>query len=379
MLSRIMQAALLVSVASACQSQPVPANTGPLPFKTDAVADFDQPWAMDFLPGSTWAAITEKPGRLKLWDSKSGRTIEVAGVPVPSVGGQGGLGDILFEPEGAKGNRYPVYLSWVEAGEGGLRGAVVGRGTLVIAGNNASLEGMNVIWRQNKVDGGGHFSHRLAVSPDRKFLFVTSGDRQKFQPAQEDDGLLGKVLRLTRDGKPAPGNPWASKGGVAAQFWSMGHRNLLGIDFAPDGRLWQIEMGPKHGDELNLVVPGKNYGWPNVSMGSHYDGRDIPDHKAGDGYEAPKAFWVPAISPGSLLVYSKDLFRDWKGDALIPGLSGQSLSHVDIDGDRVAGKTDYAMGARIREVEEGPDGAIYILEDERDGSSGRLLKLTPAR
>lgn len=376
-------ALILAMAATACQAQTVAdsgkAAAGPLPFATAAVGDFDTPWAIDFLPGSTWAAVTEKPGRIKLWDSRSNRTIEVTGVPAPSVGGQGGLGDILFEPEGPTGNRYPVYLSWVEAGDGGTRGAVVGRGTLVLAGNAASLEGMTVVWRQNKVDGGGHFSHRLAVSPDRKYLFVTSGDRQKMQPAQEDDGLLGKVLRLNRDGTPAAGNPWASTAGVAAQFWSIGHRNLLGIDFAPDGRLWQIEMGPKHGDELNLVVPGKNYGWPNASMGSHYDGRDIPDHRAGDGYEAPKAYWVPAISPAGLMVYSKSLFADWTGDAFVPGLSGQSLSRVDLAGDRVVAKYDYPMGARIRDVEEGPDGAIYVLEDERDGSSGRLLKLTPAR
>ncbi len=372
-----------LAFATACQSQSVAesgtAAPGPKPFSETVVGDFDQPWAMDFLPGSTWAAVTEKGGTLKLWDSKSARMIVVTGTPAPSVGGQGGLGDILFEPEGPKGNRYPFYLSWVEAGEGELRGAVVGRGTLVVTGNNAAVEGMNVIWRQNKVTGGGHFSHRLAVAPDGQYLFVTSGDRQKMEPAQGDDGLLGKVLRLTRDGKPAAGNPWASKGGVAAQFWSMGHRNLLGIDFAPDGRLWQIEMGPKHGDELNLVLPGKNYGWPNVSMGDHYDGKSIPDHAPGDGYEAPKAYWVPAISPGSLLIYSKDLFKDWKGDALVPGLSGQSLSHIAIDGDKVVAKHDYPMGARIREVEEGPDGAIYVLEDERNSSRGRLLKLTPAR
>jgi glucose/arabinose dehydrogenase len=351
---------------------------GALPFAVSDIADFDQPWAMDFLPGSTWAAITEKPGRIKLWDSKSNRIVTVAGGPSPSVGGQGGLGDILFEPEGPQGNRYPFYLSWVEAGEGDLRGAVVGRGTLVLTGNGATIEGLTVIWRQNKVTGGGHFSHRLAVSPDRKYLFVTSGDRMKMQPAQQDDGLLGKILRLTRDGQPAPGNPWAAKGGVAVQFWTMGHRNLLGIDFAPDGRLWVSEMGPKHGDELNLVLPGRNYGWPVASMGSHYDGADIPDHKPGDGFEAPRAYWVPAISPGSLLIYSKDLFKGWKGDAIVPGLSGQSLSHVDIDGDRVVAKHDYPMGARIREVEEGPDGAIYVLEDERGDSRGRLRKLTPA-
>lgn len=372
----------VAGIVAACGSDHAEAvaaqQKAPVPFAIADIADFDQPWAMDFLPGSNWAAVTEKPGRIKLWDSRSGRIVAVSGVPTPSVGGQGGLGDILFEPEGPKGNRYPFYLSWVEAGEGDLRGAVVGRGTMVVTGGGAAIEGLTVIWRQDKVSGGGHFSHRLAVSPDRNYLFVTSGDRQKLDPAQKDDGLLGKVLRLTRDGRPAPGNPWAAKGGAAAQFWTIGHRNLLGIDFAPDGRLWQTEMGPKDGDELNLVLAGRNYGWPLASMGSHYDGADIPDHRPGDGFEAPKAWWVPAISPASLLVYSKSLFKEWTGDALVPGLSGQSLSHVDLDGERVVAKHDYPMGARIREVEEGPDGAIYILEDERGDSRGRLRKLTPA-
>ena len=204
---------------------------------------------------------------------------------------------------------------------------------------------------------------------------MTSGDRQKMEPAQADDGLLGKVLRLTPEGLPATGNPWAAKGGVAAQFWSMGHRNLLGLAFAPDGRLWSSEMGPKGGDELNLVLPGKNYGWPVASGGSHYDDREIPDHRAGDGFEAPKVNWTPSISPGGLLIYTGDRFAAWKGDALIPALSGEALIRVDINGDRAVKADQWAMGARIREVEQGPDGSVYLLEDGKSG--GRLVRLDP--
>ncbi len=213
----------------------------------------------------------------------------------------------------------------------------------------------------------------MAFGPDG-FLYVTSGDRQKFDPAQDLTGNLGKVLRLTADGAPAPGNPFAARGGVAAEFWTIGHRNLLGLSFAPDGRLWQTEMGPKHGDELNLIVAGRNYGWPRASNGNHYDGRDIPDHKPGDGFEPPKAYWDPAISPGGLLIYSGDKFATWKGDALIPALGGEALVRVDINGDTATKADQWDMDARIRSVAQGPDGSVYLIED-----AGRLVRLDPAR
>ena len=354
---------------------------GPLPFTIAEVVDFGQPWAMAFLPGSgvkmtNLALVTEKSGELWLVDSTTGKKTAVAGAPKAHVAGQGGLGDVVAHPDFADNRR--VYISYVEAGEGGTSGAALGYGTLNLQGE-PRIENFKLIWRQQpRVTGDGHFSHRMAFGPDG-FLYLTSGDRQKFDPAQDLSGNLGKILRLTHEGAPAPGNPWASRGGVTAQIWSYGHRNLLGLDFAPDGRLWQVEMGPKHGDELNLVIAGKNYGWPRVSMGSHYDGRDIPDHKPGDGFEAPKAYWVPAISPGGMIIYDGDLFKGWKGDALVTGLSGESLSRVDIEGDRVIGKTDYKMGARIRAVDEWPDGSLYVLEDGGRGSGGRLLRLTPAR
>ena len=156
-------------------------------------------------------------------------------------------------------------------------------------------------------------------------MFLTSGERQKFEPAQDMTVNLGKVLHLTAEGAPAPGNPWASRGGIAATFWTMGHRNVLGLAFAPDGRLWESEMGPKGGDEVNLILPGKNYGWPRASNGSHYDGSDIPDHRPGDGFEPPKVWWNPSISPGALMIYTGDLFPQWKGDALIGALVGRGV------------------------------------------------------
>jgi glucose/arabinose dehydrogenase len=367
---------LLATTASCGQAQTQAQQPSARPFTVQEVASFSTPWAMAFLPGSgvrltSLALLTEKEGKLWLVDVRDGNRRAITGVPAVHVAGQGGLGDVAVDPDFA-GNRR-VYLSYVEQGAGGS-GAALGYGTLDLSNpEQPAIRDFRVIWRQSpKVSGDGHFSHRIAFGPDG-YLYLTSGDRQKLTPAQATDGNLGKVLRLTREGAPAPGNPWASRRGVAAQFWSIGHRNLLGIDFAPDGRLWESEMGPKGGDEVNLIVAGKNYGWPRASNGSHYDGEDIPDHKAGDGFEPPKLFWTPSISPGALMIYTGDKFPQWKGDALVGALSGKALIRVDIDGDKAAKADQWPMGARIRAVDQGPDGSVYLLEDE-----GRLLRLDPA-
>lgn len=339
------------------------------PFRTAPVAEFDSPWAMTFLPDGR-LLVTEKGGDLKVLDPDSGEPTDVDGVPDVVDEGQGGLGDVVLAPDFATSRL--VYLSWVEEGDGGT-GAVIGRGRL--ADDASRLEGMSVIWRQTpKTSGSGHFSHRMAFSPDGRYLFVSSGDRQKMDPAQDLSSGLGKILRLTPDGTAAEGNPFADRGGVATQTWSYGHRNPLGLAFDADGNLWSSEMGPRGGDEINLVLEGRNYGWPKVSNGSHYDGQDIPDPRAGDGFEAPKVWWDPSISPGSLMIYSGDLFPDWKGDAFVGALSGQALIRVDLDGTTAAKGDQWDMGERIREVEQGPDGSIWLLQD---GDDGALLKLTP--
>jgi glucose/arabinose dehydrogenase len=320
------------------------------------------------------ALLTEREGKLWLVDTATGKRKRVSGVPAVNPAGQGGLGDVAVHPDFAGNGR--VYLSFVEAGEGGTKGAAVGLGRLIL-GKGARLDGFKVIWRQSpKVDGNGHFSHRIAFGPDR-LLYLSSGERQKFTPAQDMGGNLGKVLRLTPEGAPAPGNPWAAKGGIAATFWSIGHRNVLGLAFAPDGRLWESEMGPKGGDEINLIAPGRNYGWPRASNGSNYDGSDIPDHKPGDGFVPPKVFWNPSISPGGLIVYSGKLFPQWRGDALVPALSGEALIRVDLNGDRAVKAEQWPMSKRIRGVDEGPGGSVFLIEDEDSG--GRLVRLDPIR
>lgn len=376
-MSILRAAPFALGLLAACGADAQNLSTSAKPFAEAEVATFNEPWAMVFLPGSgramtDAALITEKSGKLKLVDTKTGKAVDVAGVPAVSYAGQGGLGDVIVHPDFAA-NQY-VYLSWVEESDG-VKGAAVGRAKL-ITGEAPRLEGLQVIWRQEpKVTGNGHFGHRLAFGPDG-MLYISSGERQKFDPAQDMNANLGKIVRLTDTGMIPSDNPFYDQGRIKAQIWSLGHRNPLGLAFDADGRLWNQEMGPRHGDELNLVKKGANYGYPKVSNGSHYDGRDIPDHKPGDGFEAPKVFWDPAISPAGLMIYSGSLFPSWKGDAFIGGLSSEALVRVDLNGESARKGDQWAMGARIREVEQGPDGAIWLLED---GDKGRLLKLTPKK
>lgn len=327
---------------------------------------------MTFLPSGP-ALVTQRPGQLLLVDVSSGATREVAGMPSVLAEGQGGLADVIPAMDHASTGQ--IFLSWVEPGAAeGTSGGVVGR-AILSTDESPRLRDLEVIWRQQPtVSGSGHFSLRLALDPAGQHLFVTSGERQKMAPAQDVSNTLGTVVRLTLDGAPAAGNPLADRGGPSAQIWSLGHRNPLGISFDEVGNLWSSEMGPQGGDELNLIVKGANYGWPEASNGSHYGGGDIPDHVAGDGFEAPKVFWTPSISPSSLIVYTGTAFPQWRGDAFIGALSGQALIRVDLDGTEATKGDQWGMGQRIREVEQGPDGSLWLLED---GAGGRLLKLTP--
>ena len=367
-------------LAAACQpsvSDAAPPSSGDKPFETTVVADFDEPWAMTFIPGTRYALVTEKKGKLKLWENE-GAVVDVEGVPTVAYGGQGGLGDVILHPDFAN-NGY-VYLSYAEAGEGGF-GAAVARGKLDLKAAKPALTDVQVIWRQEpKVSGQGHYGHRMAFGPDG-MLYISSGERQKFQPAQDLNQNLGKIVRLTDGGMVPSDNPFYDQGRIKSQIWSYGHRNPLGIAFDAQGRLWNQEMGPEGGDELNLVKKAANYGYPKVSNGRNYGATtdDLPDHAPGDGFEAPKVFWNPAISPGGLMIYSGDLFKDWKGSAFIGGLGAKALVRVKLDGESATKADQWDMGARIREVEQGPDGAIWVLEDQRAGSEGRLLKLTPKK
>ena len=354
------------------------ASEGSADFEVTAMGEFDMPWAIEFAPGTEMLFITEKEGTLKVMDTASGTVGTVSGAPEVAYGGQGGFGDIAFLPSEAEGalDGRTIYLSWAEMGEDGeTRGAVVGRGTLACTAVDAcAVEGLDVIWRQApKVTGRGHYSHRIAVSPDEQYLFVASGDRQKLEPAQDTTNTLGSIVRLNLDGTPAAGNPMADQGGVTAEIWSYGHRNILGMDWDGEGRLWEIEHGPAGGDELNLVQEGANYGWPTRSYGNHYNGDPITDHSEDDGFTKPAAHWTPVIAPGDMIIYSGDMFGPWQGNALIAGLKSEALVRVAIDGDTATEAARYEVGGRLRSVEQGPDGSIWVAED---GEGGRILKLS---
>ena len=340
-------------------------------FATTELARFDSPWAMTFLPDGR-LLVTEMGGTLKLFDPASGATGTVSGVPTVVHRGQGGFGDVVLHPRYA--DNQLVYISYVEAGEGGT-GSAVARARLALddAGGGA-LENLQVIWRQvPKMDGNGHFGQRIAFGPDG-MLYISSSERQEFDPAQDMSMNLGKIVRLDDDGSIPADNPFAAQGGVAAQVWTLGHRNVLGLAFDGNGQLWAHEMGPRGGDELNRIEKGTNYGYPLVSEGNHYSGLPIPDHDTRPEFRAPVIAWTPVISPAGLVFYDGDLFPAWKGDAFIGGLSSQSLVRIEFDGNGAREAQRFDMGRRIREVEQGPDGALWLLGD---GSDGPLLKLVP--
>jgi glucose/arabinose dehydrogenase len=340
-----------------------------LPFAITEIANFDEPWAMAFLPDGR-LLVTEKAGHLKLL-KPGGAIAEITGVPAVDYGGQGGLGDIVLHPKFAENGL--VYLSFVEAGEKDTRGAAVARAHLLLEGDGGRLENLQVIWRQwPKVEGNGQYGHRIAFDADGK-LWISSGERQKFDPAQDMSTNLGKILRLNDDGSVPADNPFAAQGGVSAQIWTLGHRNPLGLAFDGKGRPWVIEMGPQGGDELNLILRGRNYGWPKVSNGDNYDGSVIPDHDTAPQFEAPKISWTPVIAPAGLIFYSGAEFPDWQGNALAPGLRSEAIIRIAFDGDQAHEVARYAMEKRMRAIAQGPKGELWALED---GHGARLLKFS---
>lgn len=362
--------------------------------RVERLATLEYPWGMALLPDGR-LLITEKPGRLRIWDK--GRLSEpVQGVPSVVYRGtrqeQGGLLDVALHPDFAR-NRL-VYLSYAEAANpqppgaeatqdprlGGVdlsddivRGGAVARGRL--EGNR--LRDVRVIWRQvPKTVGRGHFGHRLMFGPDGK-LFITSGERMRFEPAQDLSSNLGKVVRINPDGSIPRDNPFRGRAAARGDIWSYGHRNILAAAFEPGtDRLWAVEMGPRGGDELNLIRRGANYGWPVVSNGRHYGGQPIPDHSTRPDFQAPHRSWTPVISPSGAEFYTGTLFRGWRGSLLVGGLSSQALIRLTREGGRLAGEERVEMKRRIRDVLEAPDGAILVLVDDRRGD---LLRLTPAR
>jgi aldose sugar dehydrogenase len=373
-----------------------------LPFTVTKVTTFNLPWRIAFLPDGRML-ITEKVGPVWLV-TQQGEKTPVDNVPAVLAQGQGGMLGVFLSPHYA--DDHNVYLTYSEPGEGGSSLALA-RAKLTLGEGKASLDGLEVIWRDGERGRGGQFGAQIAFSPDGQYLYLTVGERQRFTPAQDPNSPLGKILRLTLDGKPAPGNPEAGKTGSAtipvidppmdseqakaapvvrtytfpgpnltpSETWATGFRTPYGLAFAPDGRLWEVEHGPRGGDELNLIEPGKNYGWPLVSYGVNYNGVPIPSPDTRPDLTKPVVYWVPVIAPGNLMFYSGNVFPQWKGSALISGLSTMSLNRFTFDGKGGATPAErWSIGFRVRDVEQAPDGALWLLEDSNPGG---LYRLTP--
>jgi glucose/arabinose dehydrogenase len=374
------------------------------PFNVVQVTTLSLPWRIAFLPDGRML-ITEKTGGLQLV-TQQGAKMSVAGAPAVQWRGQVGMLGVYLSPHYKKD--HSVYLTYAEPGDGGSSLALA-RARLKLEKDTASLEGLKVIWHDGERGEGGQMGGAVAFSPDGKYLFLTSGDRQRFTPAQDPNQPLGKVLRLTLDGKPAPGNPMAGKTGATSvpvidppsdtetaktapvvrtytfpgpnltpsETWASGIRTPYGLAFAPNGQLWELEHGPRGGDELNLIEPGKNYGWPLVSYGHNYNGVPIPSPDTRPDLTKPVIYWAPVIAPGNLMFYKGSAFPGWNGSALASGLASKSLTRIAFDGKGGAKAVErWDMGHRVRDIEEAPDGSLWMIEDAKPGG---LFHLTPKK
>lgn len=366
--------ALLAPFAASAQ-QTFPSSAGPL--KVDTVArGLVHPWALAFLPDGRML-VTERPGRMRIVGRDGTLSQPLAGVPRVFAVSQGGLFDVALDRDFAR-NR-AIYFTYAEPFDGGGRTALA-RAQLDL-GATPALTAVNVIYRQEgPASRGPHFGGRIAQSADGN-LFVSNGEHFSGRDmAQTLDNDLGKIVRITPDGAAPKDNPFVSRGGARAEIWSYGHRNPQGLAINPaDGSLWEQEHGAMGGDEVNLIVPGKNYGWPRVSYGVNYDGSNVGNGAAtAPGIEAPLWHWTPSIAPSGMTFYTGDLFPAWKGSLFNGALKFQLLSRLELDGRRVVKEERLlqGLGERIRDVRQGPDGALYLLTDN---NAGRILRVSPAK
>jgi aldose sugar dehydrogenase len=410
---KLAKAALLLTLASSGWAQVNIGEQKPeasLPFTMTTVATFDLPWRIAFLPDGRML-ITEKVGPLWLV-SQDGKKIQVGGTPPVYWEGQSGMMGVFLSPTYATDQN--IYLTYAEPGDYG-GGLALARAKLTLNpkatgpfASPARLEHLEVLWHQLPKGKGGQEGAQIAFAPDGQSLFLTVGDRQRFTPAQDPNQPEGKILHLTLDGKPAPDNPNYGKTGAAsiplidppsdteaaktakvvstytftgpnltpAETWASGVRTPYGMAFSPNGELWEVEHGPRGGDELNLIQKGKNYGWPLVSFGQNYNGVPIPKPDMRPDLAMPVLYWVPVIAPGNLMFYQgNQTFPQWNGNGLISGLGSTSLNRIIFDGHGGAKSAErWNVGKRIRDVEEGPDGSLWMLEDAAEGA---LIHVTP--
>lgn len=327
------------------------------------------PWGMTFMPDGN-LLVTERIGQLRII-TPDGRVSEpIKGVPAVFSQQQGGLLDVALDPAFSQ-NRL-IYLSYAEP-EGSKASTAVARAELI----DGRLEKLQVIFRQlPKTEGAVHFGSRLVFAPDGN-LFITLGDRGDYlEEAQRLGNYFGKIIRIRPDGSVPGDNPFVNNSQAKPEIWSYGHRSVQGAAIHPKtGELWIHEHGPKGGDEINIPQPGKNYGWPKASYGSHYNLMPIKDEHAEQGFEEPIYYWTPSIAPSGMAFYTGNQFPGWRGNLFVGALVGRHVSRLSTDGKKILGEEQLLMHTtRFRDVEQGPDGALYLLTDEENG---KLLKLTP--
>jgi aldose sugar dehydrogenase len=342
---------------------------------TTIASGFDQPWAIAFLPDRRML-VTEKPtGRLYVVTPGGRKSPPVQGLPPVDGRNQGGLLDVKLAPDFQRSGL--VYWTYYEPRKGG-NGLAVARARLV-DGAKPRVDGVEVIFRmQPTLESTMHAGGRLVFAPDGT-LFVTLGERSILEGRKQARDLgsdFGKIVRIQPDGSVPKDNPFVGRQGARPEIWTLGHRNILAAALDAGGRLWVTEMGPRGGDELNLIEKGKDYGWPTIGYGEEYSGERIHESTQGPGMEQPRYYWDPVISPSGMVVYSGTLFPEWRGNFLVGGLSSKALVRLVVENDRVVGEERLLrdLDARIREVVQGPDDAIYLLTD---ASNGKLLKVTP--
>jgi glucose/arabinose dehydrogenase len=370
----------MLPMVTRCQAQaprggPAQSSPQPRPIEgkvgAETVAEgLEHPWALAFLPDGRML-VTERPGRLRLVEKDGRLSKPLAGVPEVAAKGQGGLLDVALDP-GFEENRL-VYLSYAEPGEGGA-GTAVARGRL----GEGGLENVQVIYRQQpKVSGNGHFGSRLVFGRDGK-LFITQGDRQGYREQVQDlRSGIGKLVRINPDGSIPDDNPFVGKTGARPEIYSLGHRSMQAAALHPEtGQLWTVEHGARGGDELNHPEAGKNYGWPVITYGIDYSGARIGEGTAKEGMEQPVYYWDPVIAPSGAVWYTGDRYPGWKGSLFIGSMQPGALVRVTVENGRVTGEERYLaeLGDRIRDVQQGPDGFLYIVTDEEDG---RVLRVVP--